>query len=175
MKRTNNPFNVAIAPREPAPRYPNWLRQLSYPPWRVHLDEDAWPLIEHIRLKGQIGSGAIYHQGRDPFDPPWENEGSPPLDKNAPERQAALRDLAQRQAAQEELKRFLQSPEQVRKRRLARAKYERDRIQLAEQRRKLEREHQRIRAERAAEQQRRDVEWDRGQPDQPAETIRSKS
>jgi hypothetical protein len=73
---------------------PQWLRVLSDPPPK--LPEEDWPWIEHIRMTGQLGSGACNCW----YNPqPYESDEPLPLNKNVAEREASIRAISERTEA----------------------------------------------------------------------------
>lgn len=136
-----------------------WLRTLSKPP--LHLHEEDWPLIEHIRMTGQIGSGA-WVANDDPHGAriwSYNRLGGITVDRNASERAdieaRAKRDrmLAEMADVAREARRQRQLRERWRT--LDREQYY---AELTERERQ-EDERRRIEHARRIEQERRDREW----------------
>jgi hypothetical protein len=123
-------------------------------------DESDWQLIEHIRATGQLGSGAILNEDRSSYDLIYESDAPQPLDKNAPERLLAEKEMLARAYAAAELKKFLNSDAQKRKRQALREQREHDReAMLAEQRRAQE-AYRAAQVSRRHSQMERDALWE---------------
>ena len=161
----------AITPRDPGwrPAAPQWLRALSDPP--AKLDEDDWPLIEHIRTTGQIASGAIV-ESDSLYNRPWPLRTSVPESRDASERMnAETRAQIKQEAAQsaermrlyreQYAERIAQAQQREAERRAEAERRRRERDQQWRTKAEARREYERLRAERRSEQQRRDVEWDK--------------
>jgi hypothetical protein len=130
------------------------LRTLSHPPLRLH--EEDWPLIEHIRQHGQLGSGSMV--AIDYFFDRLEREDrSPPtLDNNAGERAVALEELRKREESRAE---FLNLPEQIAKRAAAKRLRELQRIREQKELERERKRHKRMMEKRRKQREQQDAEW----------------
>jgi hypothetical protein len=134
------------------------MRALSKPPPLIR--EEYQSLVEHIRLKGRIDDVSLCGNG-DMFDAPiYESDEPPPLDKNAPERVAALKQFESAQVARAEYLEWFNSPAQKLKRRQLVFKRAAEREAELAERARQQVEYEQLQGQRAAEQQRRDTEWE---------------
>jgi hypothetical protein len=169
-------LKFCVSSRDPRwrPAAAPWLRALSDPP--VKLDEDDWPLIEHIRTTGQLGSGSVLDEDS-LFNRPWPTRSnfSLPVSKDASERanaEARARADAEQALSAERVRLYRQHTAkdiaQARQRaehaRAERDRRRRERDETWRMQREMDQEHARLRRERATEQERRDAEWDRATP-----------
>jgi hypothetical protein len=170
-------LKFCVSSRDPRwrPAAAPWLRALSDPP--VKLDEDDWPLIEHIRSTGQLGSGSMLDEDS-LFNRPWPTRSnfSLPVSKDASERanaEARARADAEQAKSAEQVRLYrqrtakdiAQARERAEHARAERDRRRRERDEMWRTQREMEQEHARLRRERATEQERRDAEWDRSSRD----------
>jgi hypothetical protein len=175
MRRSQ--LKPSVSSRDPRWRAapPPWLRALSDPPAKI--DEDDWPLIEHIRTTGQLGSGSMLDEDS-LFSRPWPTRSafSLPVSKDASQRanaEARARADAEQAKSQERVRQYrehtakdiAQARERAERARAERDRRQRERDELWRTRRDMDQEHARLRRERATEQVRRDAEWNRAERD----------
>jgi hypothetical protein len=142
-------------------RVPDWWRARNLTEIPPHLDDDGYDIIEHIRSRGQVASGAMGVLFATDF---IEIDHPPPLDKNAPEREAAIKEYQERLARLKSRKEWLKSLPYRERQEELRAQRLRDRAVWETQQKLAYIEHEEILRKRKQREAQYDAEWEAAAP-----------